>query len=219
MRLVATVNIDDTWYADRTVPFMRDYAQRVNADFLEFRNFPQRSQFGSWLGWFKVEAIRHFAEQSYYDQLLLLDADVLVLPHCRDVFELLDGQIAVVADMAMPTVDERFRGWCDRHFGESPAGGSYFNTGVMLVPHDAALRVLEHLDGPYPDESFYDQDFLNLRIPQHEKLHWLPKQFNWLAPQFKEASLKQQIIHFAGDWKKLLPWYVEQLALPRRGPS
>jgi hypothetical protein len=78
---------------------------------------------------------------------------------------------------------------------------------------------LKHLDGPYPDESFYDQDFLNLRIPQHQTLHWLPEEFNWMAPQFKEASLKQQIIHFAGHLKSLLPWYVEQLAPPPRTPS
>ena len=74
MNLVATYNFGDVWYADYTVPFMRRYAERAGADFLEFKCFPNRHLYGPVHSWFHVEAIKILAGQGYYQTMLLLDA-------------------------------------------------------------------------------------------------------------------------------------------------
>jgi lipopolysaccharide biosynthesis glycosyltransferase len=211
MRLIATYNIGNLPYAEYTVPFMRRYAEKVGADFVEHRDFPGRPAFGSAAHWFSIQAIKAFAVQEVYEQLLLVDADVLILPRCRDLFEIAPDRIGVVQDMGVPMVAEGFRRWCREHYDELPVEGKYFNAGLLVIPRAAALRLLSHLTGPYPEGTFRDQNYLNLKLSKRELLAWLPQEFNWLAPQFKEASLKQQMVHFVGEWKKLLPWYSERL--------
>jgi len=214
MRLVATYTFGDVWYAACTVPFMRRYAERVAADFIEFKRFPNQHRYGPNHSWFHVEAIKILAGQSYYQTMLLLDADQLVMPGCPDLFALSENMIAVVQDMGIPEVDDRFRDWCRKHYGEEPLPGPYFNAGMLVVPLEAARRLTSYLGGPYPNDRFHDQDFLNLRLQKREELVWLPHELNWLAPQFLDASLEKHIVHFVGGHKDLLPSLVKRISVP-----
>ena len=209
MRLVATINFGSVWYAEQTVPFMRRYAQRIGADFLEITRFANPAVFGPNPIWAKIEAIQFLASQSRYRSMLLLDADILILPTCPDIFQQDVGNIAIVQDMGIPNVDDRFRQWCRHYFDATPANGPYFNSGVLVINKQAAVRCASILKGPYPNGWAAEQHYLNLMLPRHEQLTWLPHSFNWLAPQFRDGSLKQNLVHFVGDHKKLLPDFVK----------
>jgi hypothetical protein len=211
MKLVATYNFGSISYAEHTVPFMRRYAQTVGADFKEFCCFPNQSEFGSSASWFHLEAIRYLAGQSRYDWMLLLDADALVLPSCPDVFERAEGNLAVVQDMGMPWVDEKFQDWCAVHYRSRPPVRKYFNAGVMVVPRSAAVQISQEFRGPFVDHWPHDQHYLNWLLPDRIPLTWLSTQFNWMAPQHREASWQQHIIHFSGISKGLIPEYVRAL--------
>ena len=213
MRLVATFNFGDLWYADYTVPFMRRYAERIGADFLELKRFPDQQLYGLVHAWFHVEAIRILAAQSYYKTMLLLDADQVVMPGCPDVFALSGGKIAVVQDMGIPEVNDRFRDWCRSHYDEEPLPGPYFNAGMLVVPLEAARRLTSRLGGPCPSGLLADQHFLNLRIRKHEEIVWLPHELNWLAPQFVEASLRKHV-HFVTGHRDLLASFVKRISVP-----
>lgn len=206
--LVATFNFGDLWYARLTIPFMRRYAERVGADFIEYKTFHNAGDYPPPASWFHVEAIRIFAAQDFYENLLLLDADQLVMPSCPSLFEGLDGSMRVVRDMGQPEVGPRFIDWCLKHFGEQPQPGAYFNAGMLVIPLAVARALQPHLAGPYPQSDHMhwdDQEFLNLKVTPNVPLEWLPVEFNWLAPQFEGASLQQHIVHFVGEYKELLP--------------
>lgn len=211
MKLVATYNLGSTWYAEHTIPHMRRYANAVGADFKEFRCFPNQAEFGSSASWFHLEAIRYLAGQSRYDWMLLLDADALVLPSCPDVFALAEGNVAVVQDMGIPWIDKSFQDWCADHYGSRPALGKYFNAGVLVVPRDAAIRISTEFRGPFVDEWPHDQHYLNWLLPERVSLTWLPVAFNWMAPQHRDDSWKQHIIHFSGVHKDLIPEYARAI--------
>jgi lipopolysaccharide biosynthesis glycosyltransferase len=187
---------------------MRRYSHKIGADFIEFTNFSNQRIYGSAPSWFHLDAIRFLANQNWYDAMLLLDADQLVLPGCPDLFEMAEDKIAVVQDMGIPLVSDHYRIWCQRNFGDVPADGPYFNAGMIVIPTNAARRVLPFLSGPFPDEWPWDQHYLNRVFCQHEQLKWLPCEFNWLAPQFRDGAMQQKIVHFVGGHKNLLPDFV-----------
>ncbi|MEO8498689.1 MAG: hypothetical protein ABI614_26810, partial [Planctomycetota bacterium] len=132
--LAATFNFGDLWYAKLTVPFMRRYAERVGADFTEFKAFHNAGEYPPPASWFHIEAVRIFAAQDYYENLLLLDADQLVMPSCPNLFEGMNGSMRVVADMGHPEVGPQFINWCQTHLGEQPQPGNYFNAGMFVIP-------------------------------------------------------------------------------------
>lgn len=211
MNLVATLNLGDLWYAEYTLPFMRRYAESIGADFREHRKFEGSRLEVRWAGCFRLEVLREFAEQERYEALLLLDADVLVMPWCPDLFGLCGGRVAAVRDMGLPEVTPRHVDWCVRHYGERPAYSTYFNSGVNVFPQAEVRRLLPVFGGPYPDDGYPEQDYLNLRVQNRVPVTFLPEEFNWLAPQFTEGALTKQIVHFVGGHKELLPEFVGRL--------
>lgn len=215
MRLVATYNIGNLPYAEHTVPFMRRYAEKVGADFVEHTQFPGCPAFGAAPTWLSILTIKAFAVQEVYDQLLLVDADMLILPRCRDLFEMAGDRIGVVQDMGIPRITECFRRWCREFFGESPTEGRYFNGGLLVIPRAAALRLLSVLTGPYPDGPLKDQHYLNLKLSKREPLAWLPPEVNWLTihdtPDRIDTALTMEAVHFVGGTKDLIPEVVGKL--------
>ena len=211
MRLVLTCNIGNLSYATYTIPFMQRYARRMEADFLELTTRANPGSYGRTPTWAKMEAIRFLASQSRYTSLLIVDADVLIMPQCSDIFQHSQGLTSVVQDMGIPQVDDRFHRRCLELFNQAPMSGPYFNSGVLVIPLDTARRCSTLFKGPYPDEWPSDQDSLNWWLSRHEKLTWLPQSFNWLAPQFTDESLQQHMVHFVGDYKSLIPDFVTRV--------
>ena len=210
MNLVATFNFGDVPYARHTVPYMRAYAKRCGADFIEHREFPRRDLYPPGASWFHLDAIRDFAQQDHYKTLLLLDADQLVMPSCPNLFVMTGDRIRAVVDMGMPDGDD-FSGWCLEELKEAAIVGPYFNAGLLVVPLAAARRIAPFLCGPYPQHRLKEQHFLNQRVRQHESIDWLSKDFNWLAPQLRDAALQQHIVHFVGPHKGLLDQFIPAL--------
>jgi len=209
-RQIITSNIGGLWYAEYTLPAMRSYARKVGADLLVLEEFPTRSQYGEAPHWIILEAIKHFALQDDYDHALMLDLDVVILPHCPDIFELAGDSIGVVPDMGIPDVDQPFRDWCQEWFDELPLDGSYFNAGMIVISRAAAKRLLSVLTSPYPDVVLPDNHYLNLKLPKRESITWLPHEFNWLAPQHADLT-RHNIIHFVGSSKDMLPEFTATL--------
>jgi hypothetical protein len=221
MNLVATYNFGEVPYARHTVPYMQAYAARCGADFFEHRAFSQQHLYPPGAGWFKLEAIRQFARQDRHTTLLLLDADQLVMPSCPDLFAMTGDRIRAVVDMGIPEGGD-FAVWCQNALHEPAVVGLYFNSGMLLIPLTAARRLAPFLSGPYTQHALFEQHFLNQRVRQRESIDWLPNDFNWLAPQFQEASLQKQVVHFVGSHKNLLDQFVpllESLACPGSSES
>lgn len=211
MNLVATFNVGSQWYAEYTIPYMRRYAARVGAEFLEFRSFEGARPYGRVPAWLRLEALRRFAERLPHDKLLLLDADVLVLPGCPDLFPQVGRRVVAVQDMGMPAASERYADWCVRLLAERPNHARYFNAGVLALSKATAIRLLPLLDGPYPDEPYFEQDYLNLRIQNRIGVDFLPVEYNWLAPQFTDSAIEQRMVHFVGEYKSMLPAFVSRV--------
>lgn len=214
-RLITTFVIGKLAHVEHTLPAMREYASKCEADFLEvkwlhdddgyFHNNPNYSC---------VEHLRYFGEQNYYDEVLMLDADVLPLPWAPVLFDL-PGDLLCDADQAWPTKDARYRAWLSRNYPDSSemtAEGPYFNAGVLLFRRDAAQKL--DLRPPYPHDYANDQDLLNMRVGE------AGLSVNWLGPEFNQRHVRKSplsvlranhILHFVGC-KDEIPKYAKLIA-------
>lgn len=211
-RLVCTYNLNDLAYAQHTLPHIKAYATRMNADFRVLQNFKNQELYNL-PQWAILEVIKDFAMQNRWDQMLLIDLDVLMLPHTSDIFELCGDQIGVVQDMAIPHCDEGYFEWCERYFRFRPVESRYFNVGVMHFPLAAARRMLNLIHNPFPPEWPVDNHFLNMILNGRESLHWLGHEWNWMAPQYASNLRDYQIIHFAGTTKHMIPKLASQIQI------
>lgn len=148
-----------------------------------------------------VEVLRRFSQQTYYDELLFLDADVLVLPGCPNIFEFL-GSMAMADDWYIPTQDGHFENWLNAHIGESALfvpGAPYFNSGVIVISREAAARI--DYSGPYPDVPWYDQDWINYQVARAGiTVENLDGAWNYRALENPEEAIANgHFLHFCGD--------------------
>lgn len=208
-RQVVTFNIGSLWYAEHTLPFLRNYATRIGADFCVVDQFPSQLCYGGSAYWSLIDAIKRFAVQDEYDEALFIDLDVIITPQCPNLFDVAAGRIGVVADMGIPEINDSIRGYCHRWFQEAPQEGPFFNSGLLVIPKIAARRLLSILTEPYPFEWPPDQIYLNLKITKREPICWLPREFNWLSSQYANVD-EHHVIHFVGATKFEIPSFIEQ---------
>jgi hypothetical protein len=209
-RLICTFNIGNLAYGQLTIPWMRKYASRIGADFRALTQLND-AQHNCRPWWARLRIIKDFAIQEVWDALMLVDLDLLILPNCEDIFDLVDQDIGVVQDLGTPRADVPYLHWCRHYFEEDAAADRYFNAGMLVIRRAAARRLANVLHGPYPDELFRDNHYLNLKLVKREKLTWLPLEYNWSAPQHRCDLDNLRIIHFVGNTKVLIDESIQRI--------
>lgn len=200
-RLIVTFVIGKLLYAEWCLPSMREYASRCGADFLEVKWLHEiDKEYHGNPNWSCVHFLKAFARQDHYGEVLMLDADVLVLDECPNLFDM-PGDLICVPDSAWPEKDDRYRNWLSRNYPNSSelgVKGAYFNAGVLLFRREAVARM--DLAGPYPDDYANDQDFLNMRAGEAGlDVKWLGYEFNQRHVSNVAHTIRHNhILHFVG---------------------
>lgn len=127
-RVVVTVATGDEWLRilRLTGPLMRKYANRVGADFHAITEASQQ--------WAPLEKFRCYELLETYDQLLFLDADVVINPASPDLFAI--GGLAMRDDWDdLPSLDWLRAEWkqlAASHRLSTDWSGRCHNSGVVL---------------------------------------------------------------------------------------
>lgn len=214
-RLVATSVVGDLPFARETVPRIRKYAREIGADFRLVTRFENRDQYHGSAYYLAVDLLRRFSRQTEYEELLLLDADVLIGREVPDVFPDLHGaEIAWAADNCHETQDSHFKEWLEKNefsMELHTPGGTYYNSGVILISLEGARKL--DFSGPYPVCPWYDQDFLNLRICQAGlEVKQLDRSWNfWPEGQIYQDLAGGRFLHLVGPRKSLVSRYAARL--------
>lgn len=211
-RQIVTFAIGYREHLDMTVESMRKYASEVGADFCEMKFFPEMD--GTYNGnpcYSCVEWLKFFARQEYYDEVLMLDDDVLIAPGSPNIFEKV-GDMACVTDAAWRRKDTRYRCWLRRNFpahvSTTDDNAPYFNAGVLLFRKQAATRM--DLEGPYPDDFANDQDFLNMRSEEAGlDINWLGDDYNWRDVDNRRETARAHFLHFVGGQKHNIKYWFD----------
>ncbi len=199
---IALVTVGVGYEADAmlaiTEPYMREYSERVGADFVKLNwpghpIWPMSAKFGI------ASALDH------YHCIAYVDADVLLRPGCVNLFAQCKPWEMGVVD-ALPfhrknpsSIAEASHQEFRRRMGFPPVELPwYFNAGVMVVPKSHRELLLPPA-GPILKGFFSDQDHTNYRLLSSGMPYkLLDRRCNWIWWTGLDDAPPDAILHFAG---------------------
>jgi len=206
-KAILSLNVGDNPGYRYNLKSMKDYSEKIGADFF----IADKIVIKLYHFFFeKLQCLSLFNQD--YDQVLYLDADVMVTPKSENIFEVysdvnkfyahhenadsedMDRDIFVrpllTDDFDWPLLNGRYQ---------------YFNAGVMLFGRESWKEVISGIDNP-PNKKevweFGDQTFLNYLVAKNKvKFESLDRKFNWMncgKPDPNKHRYSANFIHYAG---------------------
>jgi len=185
-------------------PYMRHFAARVGADFhvLDWPGhpaWPMSAKFGI------ARVLDH------YERVAYVDADVLLRPHCLNLFDLCEpDEFGAVDELPFHRAQPQHRREQSYLLFRKRMGFAgvplpwYLNCGVMVIPR-TCKRLLLPPERPMPKDHCAEQDHTNAQVLdaylRHEiRVRLLDRRANWQSWQdwgFKAAP-KDACLHWSG---------------------
>jgi lipopolysaccharide biosynthesis glycosyltransferase len=146
---------------------MKQYADSIGADFVVIDKLEQKHQSQYSAYWAKFQLYDYF---NHYDRILFLDLDVLIYPHCPNIFEvvpeenfgaLLESDYGIDQTEEIMEIQSRVKdiGWKK----------DYFNVGVMVISkvHQEVFNFEHGMDGgqKYPEQTQINYNVQRFKIP------------------------------------------------------
>lgn len=206
-KAIFTLNIGQNPDYNPTIKSVQDYAQRIGADF--FMGTEMRVQAYNFY-FEKLQCLGLF--EHGYDQVLYIDADVLVTPEAENIFESYpDSGVfyahhenadseAMDRDRFVSPLEPEKIGWpiIDGRY-------QYFNAGIMLFGAKVWKDVVRGIETPpaYKEVwEFGDQTLLNYLVVKNKvPFASLDRKFNWMncgQPDPNKKRFSANFIHYAG---------------------
>jgi len=210
MKRLITTRADSTvkGWAKLTHPIFKDYAKKVDADFLvldETLNCEEaRAGIGDGLWHFRI--MEHYNLHEEYDRIIQFDGDTLINPSCPNLFDYVPhDHIGTVYEDVGPKIPFR-RQWmaqAQQLFGQIGWDSGYINTGVF-VTSKCHRDIFQPIDGRFYVGEGTDDVHIGYQIKKHNfNVCQLPYQFNHMTlfsqPWNDNANrFDSHIIHYAG---------------------
>ena len=210
MKLLITTRADASCvdWAELTHPIFRDYAKRVNADFIVLDEMfdCEEATGGIGNGTYQYRIMKHYDLHEVYDRILHLDNDMILTPECPNLFEIVpDDCIGSILEDKGSRRHQRIS--CiqnsQNQFGDIGWREKYINTGVF-VTSKRHRDIYQPIGGRYFVDWGTDDIHIGYLIHKHgHKIYELPFQFNHMtmhSEQWNKNSNRfdSHIIHYAG---------------------
>lgn len=211
-KAIFTLAIGDNPMYKAAVESFRLYAEKVGADLivsdeLHYKINIKDPKYSASPAWPEKLYTAELLEK--YDRVLYLDADIMVTPWARDIFEEYQDLDTVYmfdegpyTDRTIPVteINEAFDAVSE---WPSPNGKhSYYNFGMFLVSKECPLFKLATLEGMQQicnTVKFYDQTYVNYIIQKNSiSNQGVDSMFNRMDLLGNEDYRKADFIHYAG---------------------
>jgi len=205
MKLLITTRADEgvAEKASMSHPLFKEYAKRVGADFMALDH---ESGCKEGNGRWHYRIFKHKELHEEYDRILLLDTDLLLLPGCPNIFEIVDYDKigTVLEDKGSRRGDRLHRMMAiQQQYGDIGWRDKYINNGVFLSSkcHEGIYETFDgnYWLGPGQDDVHMGYNIHKLGYEYHD----LGYKFNHMT-MFSERwnnsadRFASHIIHYAG---------------------
>lgn len=190
--------------AELTIPTMRAYAGRIDADFIVIDKIPAAYEFLDYSAYWAKFILRDYLET--YERIIYLDLDTIVSRHCPNLFERVpEADFGALAEDDYGIDQQEEMASIQQRCGHIGWRKDYFNVGVMVFSQ-AHKKVFElHRDmlsgTKYPEQTAMNYNLQKAGI----SLHKLSHKFNHMY--FLEIDQHQRhlsyISHYAGMAQQL----------------
>ena len=210
MKRLITTRADKTvldWIS-LTHPIFRNYASRVNADFLvldETLNCSKASA-GIGHGLWHFRIMKHYDLHEIYDRIIHLDTDMLLSPDCPNLFDVVPyDHVGTIHEDTGTRKPQRLECMANaqKKFGDIGWTEGYINTGVIATS-ECHRDIYQKINGEYFVDWGTDDIHLGYLIKKlGYKVKVLPYQYNHMT-MFSEQwngnpdRFDSHIIHYAG---------------------
>jgi lipopolysaccharide biosynthesis glycosyltransferase len=209
-RLIVTIMFgkDPSYYFAKKT--FESYAKKVNADFIclerpshIFQSTNKNYNKNALDALFEKISLGTFANK--YDQVLYIDADILITPHAEDIF-ILNANKSAIHMFNEGLISDRSRELTliSNYLKDPVKDNNYFNAGVILFPSTVdfltSIRIYE-LEQFFTSSSWFDQTYVNFKV-RFRQLHVenLEQKFNCMAQKNgNEKRFLASFIHYAGN--------------------
>tara|TARA_Y100000593_G_scaffold95019_1_gene198395 strand:- start:3397 stop:4125 length:729 start_codon:yes stop_codon:yes gene_type:complete len=210
LKLLVTTRADAAFtpWVELTHPIIRQYAQRINADFLVLDEGQdcREATGGIGNGIYQYRIMKHYDLHATYDRILHLDSDMILTPDCPNLFDVVpDDHVGTILEDKGTRKLQRLQcvANAQKQFGDIGWKQDYINTGVF-VTSKCHKDVYLPIQGKY----FVDWGTDDIHIGYHIKrlgypIHELSYHYNHMT-MFSEAwngnpdRFDSYIIHYAG---------------------
>jgi lipopolysaccharide biosynthesis glycosyltransferase len=166
---VMTINIGKPFadLGEQTMPLMKNYAETIGADFVVIDQVKQKhpSQYSAY--WAKFQLYNFFDR---YDRILFLDLDVLIYPHCPNIFAVVPEDkfgALLETDYGVDQIEEILE--IQARVKDIGWRKDYFNVGVMVASkaHKEVFNLQHGSDGgqKYPEQTQINYNVQRFNIP------------------------------------------------------
>jgi hypothetical protein len=196
-RCIMTVAIGDYYkkIAELTHPFMKAYAEKIDADFVVIDEVNPKFSTQKWQKFQIHELLNR------YQRLIFFDTDILVRDDTPDLFDIVPENKFAAFDEGRYESRLEFIRDASKAYGEDVFNwnGKFYNSGVMVMS-----RIHKHIFKlPIKCETIEtDQPYINLRLAKDkyevQDLHW---DFNRMSMMDKIIGISRYnsyILHYAG---------------------
>lgn len=210
-KAIFTLAIGDNPMYQAAILSFKYYADKVGADLIvsDELHYPiviKNPRYNASPAW--TEKLRIDALLTEYDRVLYVDADVLITPHARNIFDqYIDmNKVYWFDEGVLQERDNDIKLICnslgDVVWPQRCRRPIYYNAGVILASKGNALfnmTTLEDLQFICNDITHYDQSYFNYTLHKYSIEHEsLDKMFNRMDMFGKEGYLEADFIHYAG---------------------
>ena len=181
---------------DLTHPYMKDYADKIDADFLVINNQIINN------GDIGFEKFQLYNILKYYDRVIFLDTDIIVRKDCENLFEIVprkDLGVFIESRYSKYSPDVNHQ---KRIFGIQQALGNigwnkdYFNSGVMVLSKKHR-PIFDLENGQIID--LHDQTQLNYNVKKMGFwIHHIKRRYNCMDFLNPTERFEAYVIHYAG---------------------
>ncbi|MEC4088380.1 glycosyltransferase [Pseudoalteromonas rubra] len=187
------------------------YAKKVGADLIisDSLHYPikiDNPRYNASPAW--TEKLRIGALLEEYDRVLYVDADVLITPHARDVFELYPDTSKAywfnegVKQERAPDIEMIQQELGKVNWPQQDNRPVYYNAGIILTSKQCELfkkTELNDLQKICNKITHYDQSYFNYTLHRHNIAHeTLDRSFNRMDMFGHDDYLEADFIHYAG---------------------
>ena len=210
-RLIVTIMLGK----DPSFPFVKktfkNYAKKVNADFLCITKGspilnPNNNNNNNKLFFdalFQKISLGNLSDE--YERVLYLDADILITPHAKNIFDACkDDSKIYMFNEGLYSNRESELNLISNRLHKPIKDKNYFNVGVILFPKASQfLKSIRIHDLEYfvSNSNWFDQTYINFKCRLNKlKIFSLNKEFNYMGSKFdSDKRFLSSFIHYAGN--------------------
>ena len=212
-RLIVTIMLGKDPSFEFVKRSFKEYAKKVNADFLcitkpsgilkpnNNNNNNNNKLFFDAL--FQKISLGDLSDK--YERVLYLDADILITPHAKNIFDIYnDDSKLYMFNEGVLSNREKELDLISSRLHKTIKDKNYFNTGVMLFPkNNNFLKAIRIHDLEYfvSKSNWFDQTYINFKYRLNNvPISSLDREFNRMSKDGdNENRFKANFIHYAGN--------------------